>query len=437
MKKNVKLKSIFFIFTLFCLSAIVYQFPISIDMTANKINSLSESNRTLLSAVDQPLIVELYSTNKNIIEQTKTILSLFQKESTYVTLNLHDKLLDPVDKAQLRLQTHNNLLLMYKDRKKAIDINAEEWNAQIFSNLIQHMVRGIDDWVVFLSGHGECEPFGKENRDLSQLTTALKTTGINVASLNLGEISRIPDNTKMLVIADPKIAFLPEETHHILNYVREGGNLLWLLNPNTTPHLDELAQELGIRWQSGTLLDQKSHAMGTPHPAISILRTYPNHAITQPLKMLTVFPWARALQVEEPSKLGWQRLPLLITHESATQENKTIKGPFTIGIALEKNNQRIVAIGNTTFLSNASIHNYGNLALAHNLFNWLITTDFLLNTSIKPAQPLVDLSFTESIFTKTTLQFIFPFCLPFLYLLIGWQTQRLRHRRCQLTGLLS
>jgi len=139
------------------------------------------------------------------------------------------------------------------------------------------------------------------------------------------------------------------------------------------------------------------------------------------------------LQYEAASKLGWQASPLLVTNASTTLEGHPTKkaqqtptGPFTIGIALEKNNQRIVVIGNTHFLSNASIHNYGNLQLANNLFNWLMGADFLFNTTKKP---IVDLSFTQSAFTQTTLQFVFPFCLPLIYLFIGWHTKRARQQR--------
>ena len=433
MKRSIHLKGTFLIFSLFLISTIAYRFPLSLDVTANKINSLSESNRTLLSTLDKPLKVELYSTQQNIIEQVQTILSLFQKESTHVVLSLHQEPLNTLDKTRLRLKTNNNLLLTYDDRKRAIDINPSKWNEAAFSKLIQQIIRVKEDWVVFLSGHGERDPLSDANQDLSQLTHELKTTGINIASLNLGEIGSIPGNTKMLVIADPKVAFLPQEINHILNYVNQGGNLLWLVNPNATPRLDKLAKHLGITWQPGTNLDQKSHVMGTPHPAMSILTKYPAHTVTEQLNILTVFPWARPLQYKAASTLGWQASPLLVTNASTTLEvhptkkaQQTPTGPFTIGIALEKNNQRMIVIGNTHFLSNASIHNYGNLQLASNLFNWLMGADFLLNTTTKPR---VDLSFTQSAFTKTTIQFVFPFCLPLVYLLIGWQLKRARRQR--------
>jgi ABC-type uncharacterized transport system involved in gliding motility auxiliary subunit len=428
------LKSSFFVFLIIFISIIAYQFPLTLDLTANKINSLSKANQTILLNLQKPLAIDLYSPNRTIIEQVQTILSLFQKTNPNITLNIHDKPLDNLDKTRLRLQTNNNLLLNYDDRKKAIDINPVNWNQQTFGDLIQQMIRAQEDWVVFLSGHGEREPLGLKNTDFSQLTTELKTTGMNIASLNLGETDSIPNNTKMLVIADPKTAFLPKETIRILEYLNQGGNLLWLVNPaslNTaTTSLNKLAEHLGITWQPGTILDPKSHTLGTPDPAISLLTKYPDHIITQQLNTLTVFPWARPLQYDTASKLGWQVTPLLVTNASSThlEANQSKTGPFTIGVALEKNNQRILAIGNASFLSNASIHNYGNLQLANNIFNWLMASDFLLNTTTKPA---VDLSFTQSAFTETTTQFIFPFCLPLIYLLIGWRTKKARQQRCR------
>ena len=155
MRSNTHFKGAFLIFCLFLISTIAYQFPLTLDVTANKMNSLSESNRTLLSTLNKPLKVELYSTQQNIIEHVQTILSLFQKENAHIVLNLHHEPLNTLDKTRLRLETNNNLLLTYDDRKKAIDINPSKWNEQAFSNLVQHIIRAKEDWVVFLSGHGE------------------------------------------------------------------------------------------------------------------------------------------------------------------------------------------------------------------------------------------------------------------------------------------
>lgn len=433
-------KTSFFVFLVVALCVVAYQFPMTFDVTANKINSLSQTNRAILSNLHKPLTVDFFSPNRNVVTHVQTIISLFQKENANIVLNVHHEPLDNLDKTQLRLQTNNHIILNYVGKKKAFDINPIHWNQETFGNHIQQMIRTKDDWVVFLSGHNERDPFSETNRDLSQLTAELKKTGMNIASLNLGEIGHIPDNTKMLVIADPTATLLPVETNQILDFIKKGGNLLWLANPAQTMHtttgLEKLAEYLGLTWQSGTILDQKSHAMGTPDPAISLLTKYPKHPVTEQLNMLTVFPWARPIQYEAASTLGWQVTPILITNGSATLALKqgTKEGPFTIGIALEKDNQRIVAIGNAQFLSNTSIHNYGNILLADNLFNWLTDADFLLNTT---AKPLVDLSFTQSAFTETTTQFIFPLCLPLIYLIIGWRTKSVRQKRYQNTEKVS
>jgi len=105
---------------------------------------------------------------------------------------------------------------------------------------------------------------------------------------------------------------------------------------------------------------------------------------------------------------------------------KKIAGPFTIGAALTKGTQRIVLIGNGHFLSNASIQNYGNLLFANNLFNWLGEADLLLNL---PSKPAIDLSLTQTPFVAMTIQYVFPYLLPSLYLLVGWQLKRNRSKR--------
>ena len=384
MKKKYPTRKQCFIFFLFLTCAIAYHFPRSLDVTAHKINSLSKPHERLVSRLDKPLKVELYGSEPNIIEHVKTILSLFQKESHHIILSLHHEPLNPLEKRRLRLKTNHHLLLTYDDRQKAIDINPATWNEQAFANLLHQMIRATEAWAVFLSGHGECDPLSHATEDLGQLTTALKTTGINIALLNLGEIGTIPDNTKMLVIADPKIDFLPEETTEILNYLNRGGNLLWLVNPDATPHLEKIAQDLGIRWQPGTLLDERSQGTSSHPPTLNIMRQYPTHPITESLNMLTVFPWARSLQYEAAAKTTWQASPLLVTHASTRREaspnpksQPTPQGPFTLGIALERKKQRVVAIGSTHFLSNARIHHYGNWQLANNLFNWLMGADEL------------------------------------------------------------
>lgn len=412
---------------LLALAYLGYHFPLTFDVTHHKNNSLSLSSQNVLSKLENTFYIELTTPDRDIANQITATVSLFQKESSKISLKVHLTSLSPQEKAAFHLKTNHTLSFRYGDQKKIVDLDPAHWSEHALANFMYQVLRNNEDWTVFLSGHGELELTNTDNRHLSQLTSGLKQKGLNFATLNLGETGSLPRNTKVLVIADNQKPLLPKEMDELLHYVQQGGNLLWLANPSTTHPLNKLAKVLGIRWLNGTLLDPKAHAMGTPHPAINLIMHYPKHPITQSLNMLSVFPWARPLDYTSALTLGWAPQPLLIT-ESTTQLNGSTqkKGPFTIGVALQKGKQRIVVIGNSHFLSNSTIHNYGNADLAHNIFHWLNETDVLLNTQTTPA---MDLNFADTPTLRRIRDYVFPYLLPLCYLFFGWRLKKSRYQQ--------
>jgi hypothetical protein len=427
-KKWVNLKLLGISLLIF-LSYLGYRYPLTFDATNLKNNTLTDSSKNLLSQLDKPLSMELVSPDLNIANQVRTTVALFQKENPKITLKVHQTALSPQEKKAFSLQTNHTLLLTYGERKKVFDLDMPQLNEPILANLIYQVLRNKEEWTVFLSGHGEQDPCGSENRHFGQLTTDLKKKGISIATINSGEVGGLPDNTKILVIADNQEPFLPKEMDHILQYLDKGGNLLWMANPDSKHGLEKLALALGIQWQNGTILDPKAHAMGTPHPAISVIMHYTAHPITRALEGFTVFPWSRPLDYTQAAKKGWEAQPFLTTPATTTLEqgDKKLLGPFTIGVTLQKDKQRVVVIGNSHFLSNSTIHNYGNLALANNIFNWLSETDVLLGpTTLKLA---IDLAFTDTPFIHISREYLFPYLLPLVYLSIAWYTRRSRYQK--------
>lgn len=421
----------FILIGILILSYVGYQHPYSWDVTHNKNNSLNNLSIELLSKIKKPLIIDLISIDRNFSSNAQDIISLFQKENPHIILHIHPKILTPEEKKSIGVYGNHLILFTYDGRKKAVDLEDQPWNEQTFTNLIYQALQDKEHWIVFLKGHGEPDPFGDENRNLSLLTSGFQEKGVYVASLNLSEVGSIPNNTKTLVIIDTKTAMRPEEQKKILEYLDQGGNLLWLSNPDSIQSFDTLAKSLGIQWLKGTILDPKAHTLGTPHPAISIISQYADHPITRSLESLTVFPWAIPLKTIAQNTSGWQSTPILVTQPKTFLESgtKKIPGPFTIGMALQKNAQRVIVMGNSHFLSNGTIHNYGNLALANNLFNWLNHDDDLLTI---PQKPAVDV-FTPTPLSQTTIRYVFPYLLPLGYLYIRWRVKKSRRPKSSIS----
>lgn len=462
-KKLFKLPAYFVYPLLLLLIFMIIKHPLTFDATKLKNNSLNESSIALLSKLDKELQIKLVTGDADKRARVQTIISLFQKENKHVKFQVSTDYLSPQEKKALNLQSNHNLLLTLEDQTKALDLDKLIFNEQMLTQVLYQMLRHKEDWIVFLSGHGELDPLGKENWQIGQLNKTLKNTGINVSTLRFNDNNFIPDNTQVLVIADNQKPLLPKEVENILHYVKQGGNLLWLVNPGSHPHLEPLAKLLGIHWQEGVILDPKAHELGTAHPAVNVIMDYPEHAITKGLNTLTIFPWTRPIDFAKSENLGWDAKPLLITkgstqlkkehietlkgkrrskaegegrgkgEEKGKGEGKTKEtvkgaaGPFTIGLTLERGKQRVVVIGNSHFLNNSTIHNHGNLLLAKNIFNWLSEADFLMDNQIPP-KVAEDIFFFDTPFVHFTRLFVFPYLLPLIYLLVGWQLRRQRYR---------
>jgi ABC-type uncharacterized transport system involved in gliding motility auxiliary subunit len=235
----------------------------------------------------------------------------------------------------------------------------------------------------------------------------------------------------------------------LVDYVQNGGNLLWLTEPgNDDLGLKPLAHALGVRILPGVLVDGSGTALGLHDPRMIALGNYPPQAITQDLQLTTLFPQVSALA--EVARTQWEVQAFLRSGPQSWTEFKPIdntkasdiqfdaaagelKGPLDFGFALsrlspspDKSEQRAVVIGDGDFLSNTFLGNGGNRALGERVFDWLLGDDKLVNLPPRGAPDrLLDISQGE----LNALSFGFLIVLPLLLLLIGGAIVWRRRRR--------
>jgi ABC-type uncharacterized transport system involved in gliding motility auxiliary subunit len=157
---------------------------------------------------------------------------------------------------------------------------------------------------------------------------------------------------------------------------------------------------------------------------------YPQHPVTRNFNLVTVFPYARAIGLEENET--WQRTTLVeaaprgwvssrpMKNKPVFDKNHDIPGPATIAVALQRDvnerDQRIVVVGSGSFLANAYSGNSGNIDFGINMVNWLANEEKLI--SMQP-RAVKDGTITLS---KTKLSVItasFLLGLPAFLMLVG------------------
>ena len=425
------------------------QYQFELDWTATGRNTLSEATVTLLERIPGKVQITAFARSERqpLISE---LIKKYQKYKPDIELEFINPDLAPDKTRAMGITLDGELVIAYQDRSEHVQSPREV----TITNTLQRLLRSGERKVLFITGHGERKPDGVANHDYNNFANTLKSKGIILERISLAETPTIPANTSMLVIASPLTDFLPGETKLIIDYLEQGGNLLWLQEPGTPLHgLEPLQKLLGIEFYNGTVVDPTTQLLGINDPSFSIMTSYPQHAITSDSNFMTIFPKAVAIKHDAVNN-KWQADPFLVTVERSWSETgamsgvidfnagSDIPGPLTIGLALslqqdseqgsvDKNNskkkaQRIVLIGDGDFLSNTYLGNGGNQNLGYNIFNWLSHDDSFINIPSRNA-PDRQLSLTE--LQAALLGLLFLIVIPLALLASGitiWMKRRKR-----------
>lgn len=415
------------------------------DWTANGRLSLSPRSRAVLAQLHGPVdIVSYASPQGDLRAQVAGFLQRYRQAKPDLTLRFVDPQQDPARMRQLGISVDGELILHYHGHQQQLT----ELSEDSVTNALQRLIRGRDRIVAFVTGDGERLPSGQGGADMGMLMGQLAQSGLRAVPLSFAQASAVPQGTDLVVLASPTSDLPAGATQALVNYVRDGGNLLWLRDPaNDDLGLKPLADVLGVQVLPGVLVDGAGSALGLGDPRLLAVAQYPPNPITLGFQLATRFPQVAALA--RTGAGGWTVTPLLRSSAQSWTEFHSIdnahpsaihydaaagefKGPLDFGFALArlspgpgKREQRAVVIGDGDFLSNAYLGQGGNRALGERIFNWLLGDDALVDL---PREGVPDrvLRIGQGELNATTIGFMVV--LPLLLLLAGgllaWRRRR-------------
>jgi len=442
-----RLNSLFMLLLLIALPVLLAwgssRYSAQFDWTREGRHSLSDTSIRLLDQIDGPVTVTSYVREQGgLRELISDFVGKFQRSKQDIELRFVNPDSAPDQVRALGITINGEMVLQYQGRSEHL----READEGVFINALIRLSRDSEKWIAFIEGHGERNPLGKANHDLGEWASRLGNRGYRIQPLNLAEITTIPDNISVLVLASPRIELLQGETELLLQYLQQGGNLLWLLDPDERFLPEALLDFLDISIPGGTVIDVAGQLIGIDDPTITMVTNslYGQHAALTNFSFTTLFPKATALVGNTDSI--WQITPLLNTGDHTWQkstladnnieldEQSDLRGPFSIGLSLERElaaipegsaQQRIIVIGDGDFVSNTYLGNSGNLDLGLRLLNWLSEDDDLIEI---PARTTMDTQLNLTPTVAGTVGIFFLLGLPLLLtasgLLIWWRRKR-------------
>jgi ABC-type uncharacterized transport system involved in gliding motility auxiliary subunit len=371
------------------------------DLTTEKLYTLSDQTRNIVSSLKQDLTVARFDKTPNA-----TFDDLMAE---YKALSPHFKyqFVDPQQKPEVAQDfgatRMGDVVVAYGVRKDHLDAGAHgQLGEEDVTGAIVKVISDKAKEVCFVTGHGEKSLSDGSQDGYAQVDAGLKKENYTTKTINLIADNGVPADCSALVIAGPKQGFYPQETAMLGKFLDAGGDALIMVDPATDPKLDDLLQSWNVAVGNNVVVD--ASGMGQIFgggPIIPLVQDFGSSPITKGFQgSMAFFPLARTASIADRSKSIPQTVELLKTSERSftipklepgqkriTFDPKTeTMSALSLGVAANRKvgdkDARLVVIGNSQFAANPSVGQGRNGDLFFNTIEWLTQDENLI--SIRP-----------------------------------------------------
>lgn len=413
--------AIIFLAIVVFVNRIAINYDMKIDLTKNKLHSLSEQSIKIIKGLDTEIKLRAFIT----AEQEGVFNNIFEKYAYYNKEKVKKEFID-VHRQPLVAQKHNikrpgTIIIESGTRSEKVENLSGPGDPKLehkITNAILQALKGGKKKIYFITGHGERLISDTKRTGYSQIKEVLTSGRYEVEELLLADKKEIPKDTELLVIAAPKSNFMEHERKMLSDFLlKRGGNALIMVEPNSTKTLQPLLKKFGVKWGHMKLVAETNvlNRLTGANPLTPIVMQYDrNHDITRPINQPTMFAIASPVEKAEKAPEGIVVTSIFSTTNKSFEvqykegqiqirQNKDRRGPHSLAVAVtgtagkkeeikkkekedkpEENKFRLVVVGDSDFASNGLRNNMMNADLFQNMLSWLSEEEELI--AIRPKE---------------------------------------------------
>jgi len=421
------------------------------DLTENKRFSLSDQTKKVLKDLKKKVeIYAFWQTGTPKYMQVEELLKEYASASPYIKYEMIDPEKNPSRALQMGISEYGTTVFKCGERRKDVyerevfsysyfSRSSEFRGEEAFTSAIIEVTSEKKKKIYFLTGHGEKDLYDNGKDGYSNIRDYLEKEGFEVATWNILEKGKLPEDAELLILAGPKYDLLEKEKEVLFKFIEEDkGNLLIMIDPGVKPGIKSLLEKLGIGVKDGMIIDMMAAMLGD---AGSPLPEYPHHPITQDLmKQRSSCILCGATALEKKGGIGdiflqsrassWLEKDYR-SYKVKFDKGRDEKGPLPLGIAMVKDDTRIVVYGDSDFPSNSWISRegttiQGNLDLFLNTIDWLTEQEKKISIRPRVAQmrPFYP-SKKEARFIYITSIFVVPLIIVLTGTFVWWKRRAL------------
>ena len=373
----------FVVAILIIINLMVGQLDYKLDLTENKMFSLSQQTLDILDSLDQKItIYALTETGKeNLIFDEA--LKKYSDYSNKIKVEYKDPVLYPqfatkYDKSGNSISNDSLIVEGENGKYKVIPpfqlVNYRYSNGSYIAEslaveervtgAIQYIVSEKNPVIYALKGHDEFELS-------NNIKTQLEKENYEIKNLNLLTDKSIPEDADILLILAPNRDISKEEATIINDFLQNKGRAIILTNVSgkEMDNLEEVTNKYGISIQKSIIIEPETkYQFFNP---LHIIPSLGDHEITNPLRsngLAVLIPVGQSIETLQVKRDSLEIIPLITSSESsyaktnfesevAEKEEGDLDGPLDIAVAITdkwyENNEeyvtKLVVIGNTQF----------------------------------------------------------------------------------------
>ena len=447
----------------------LYRHDVHFDATREGLNTPPRQLTDLVDQLRSPLsLAYFYNASDPNALATRDMIESAARNHPMLAFRAIDLDKEPGLARDIGVHSYNTAVLQAGDRKVLV---ANVTDAARLGYAALRVLRQRAETICFVTGHGETfrpmpghyhfshvetlrghdtpgagDVLVAEPEQLDRLQLALNEVGFEMRPLVMATAGAIPADCAVVAEIGPRTALAAGEADLLADYLRNGGRLVMLIDPQfpVEPELQSrLLTPLGLSSEPAIVIDPLNHFRTDPDKVA--VPYYPPHPITARLA-LTVFAQARPIHISQPpsvvratvlaasSQDSYLRPPSaaggIVVSGSAPATAEVEHGARALVVALEgafpgaspDKHFRLVISGTSKFTTNEYFSYVSNGELSVAIMRWLAEDDASPKLAPKTySLPEIVLTSAQMRDTFIALEILLPLSTAFLGVAMWWR----------------
>lgn len=380
------------------------------DLTPNKLFSISDTTKEILSNLDKDVTIyglfdETKISSGNEYKEVTELLGLYEKypriKVEYVDPERNPGFIKEKDPDNLSDLGGNDFIVESGNKIKKLeyyDLFQVEMDQQTFqqyktgsiaeqgfTGAIKYVTADETPTIYFTEGHEENSIDG----DYEIVKDYLERNNYDIKTINLFTEAAVPEDAELLIVASPKRDISADEKDRIEEYLGDGGKAIFMLDSlETDPsfnELNDLLEKYNVSINNDKIKENDPNRHVPNDPYVILLDVERNMVVEEDFNMILAN--SRSVNILKNQKEYITVTSLLKTSDKAegeqinTTSEDDIKGPLNVAVAVEYNGGmkpvKILVMGNADFISDNAQSQYGtyfntNIYFFLSSLNWML-----------------------------------------------------------------